>query len=138
MANGTTSFTFGTQRAAGDNEEKVVHTFPIDGIDFEVRALSDAVPALVIHQIQNAKGIEVISHVLDFMELAMTKASAKRFADMALGKDGGTGLQLDQIIEVFKHVLGVVGANPTGLSSDSSRPRRKTGSGSTAPEKTTP
>jgi hypothetical protein len=39
---------------------------------------------------------------------------------------------LAEIVEVFQHVLGVVGANPTGSASASSRAPRKTGSASRA------
>lgn len=129
MAEGHKSFEFAAERKAG---EEIAGTFDIREVDFEIRRLADAVPSLLIYKINKAQGAEVIQLVLDFMELALTPDSSKAFADMALGTDGGGGLKLAQIIEVFQHVLGVVAANPTGSPSDSSPAPRKTGSGSRA------
>jgi hypothetical protein len=127
VANGIKSFEFGAKKAAG---VKVIETFELNGESFDIRALKDSNVAYLVHQTKSGKANDVIAGVLDFMEKALAPDSSKRFAEVALDPDAG--LTLEQIVEVFQYVLGVVGAHPTGPSSDSSSAPRRTGTGSRA------
>jgi hypothetical protein len=127
VTNGIKSFEFGAKKAAG---VKVIESFELNGEKFDIRALKDSNVAYLVHQTKSGKANDVIAGVLDFMEKALAPDSSKRFAEVALDPDAG--LTLEQIVEVFQYVLGVVGAHPTGPSSDSSSGPRRTGTGSRA------
>lgn len=133
MADGLKSFTFASKRI-GLTSVEVIESFEIDGEEFHIRALKDSAVAMLVHKTQggNASGAVVISAVLDFAERALLPESARRFEDLILGTDGGDGLDMVQIVEVFNHILSVVAANPSGSRTASSAASRKTGSGSRA------
>lgn len=131
MADGTKSFAFSSKRAAGSKKGPVIiESFDIDGSSFDIRALKDSSVAYLVHQTKGGEANVVIAAVLDFTERALTAESAKRFEALALGLDGGEGLDLEQIVEVFQYILGVVGGHPTGPSSASSSAPRRTGTAS--------
>jgi hypothetical protein len=131
MPDGTTSFEFASKKALAP--AKAIDTFQIDGEDYFIRALKDSRVAYLVHKTRGGAPDVIISAVLDFTEQALLPESAKRFEARALGTDGGDGLDLDQIVQVFNHILGVVAANPTGGPSKPSSPSpRKTGSASPA------
>lgn len=125
MTNGIKSFSFSAKKQSG---AKVIETFEVDGQSFDIRALKDSSVAYLVHQTKSGKANDIIAGVLDFLEKALTPESSTRFAELAL--DPAAGLTLEQIVEVFQYVLGVVGANPTGPSSASSSVPRRTGAGS--------
>lgn len=125
------SFEFAAARAAG---EKVIGSFQINGEQFDIRPLKDTSVAVLVHRTRSGRPDVVLAAVLDFTEKALTPSSAKRFSEICL--DPYDGLAMDEVIEVFRHVLGVVGANPTGSASSSSPAPRKTGSGSRASTRT--
>lgn len=127
MTNGIKTFQFSAKKAAG---VKVIESFEVNGESFDIRALKDSNVAYLVHQTKSGRANDVIAGVLDFMEKALTPDSSKRFSEMALDPDAG--LTLEQIVEVFQYVLGVVGAHPTGPSSDSSSAPRRSGTGSRA------
>lgn len=127
VTNGIKTFNFGAKKAAG---VKVIETFELNGENFDIRALRDSNVAYLVHQTKSGKANDIIAGVLDFMERALTPESSKRFAELALDVD--SGLTLEQIVEVFQYVLGVVGAHPFTSPSDSSSGPRKSGTGSRA------
>lgn len=127
MTNGIKTFSFGAKKAAG---VKVIETFELNGESFDIRALKDSNVAYLVHQTKSGKANDIIAGVLDFLEKALTPDSSKRFAEIAL--DPAAGLTLEQIVEVFQYVLGVVGAHPFTSPSDSSSAPRRSGTGSRA------
>lgn len=127
MTQGIKTFSFGAKKATG---VKVIETFELNGENFDIRALRDSNVAYLVHQTKSGKANDIIAGVLDFMERALVPESAKRFADLALDVD--SGLTLEQIVEVFQYVLGVVGAHPFTSPSASSSAPRKSGTASRA------
>lgn len=126
------NFEFANARAA---KEKLAGDFAINGQKFEVKMQKDAQIAYLVAAINStSEPMKIVTKVLNFMERVMTKDSSVRFEALALGDDGGEGLDLAQINEVFQHVLEIVaggGENPTGSSGASSPPRKRTGARST-------
>lgn len=116
---------------------KIAGSFQVedDGPTYDVRLLKDAQIAYLVAAVSNSDGesMDQVVTLLNFMERAMTPESAKRFKAFALGDDGGEGLELSEVMEVFRHVLTLAaGQGPTGSSSSSAPPRRRTGARSTA------
>lgn len=125
------NFEFASGRASG---EQIAGAFKINGEQFDVKVINDTNIAYLIASITSgSEDGRVITKVLNFMERAMTEESAKRFEDLALGNDGGKGLKLEYVVEVFKHVLGIAagGAGPTTQSKRSAARPRATGGRST-------
>lgn len=125
------NFEFATERAA---KVQLAGQFGINGQKFDVKVINDTNIAYLIASITGGgDDAKIIAKVLNFMEEAMTPESAKAFEALALGNDGGKGLKLAQVVEVFKHVLTIAagGTNPTGGSSASASRRRSTGARST-------
>lgn len=124
------SFVFANaKKSANKTEVKAIGQFDINGQVFRVRALKDTAVAYLIHRARNAKSDVVISAVLDFLEKALVPADYPAFEELAL--DPEDGLELEQVVEVFEHVLSMVAAgDPTGGSSASSPRSSRTGAGS--------
>lgn len=131
------SFEFASKRAKEDSAvdgPKLAGKFKLDGEEFEVQSLRGTNIAYLVARISDSdETAKVIAAVIDFMETAMTPDSAKRFAKLAL-EPKPKGLEIDEVMEVFQHVLTLVasGEDPTGQSSGSAPSRRSTGGRSTA------
>ncbi len=134
------AFEFAAKRAEEAKDRKVpdgpvlAGYFTIDGQKFEVQALHDTNIAWLVAKVNDEEETtKAVAAVIDFMDTAMTPESAKRFAKMALAPKP-KGMKIDEVMEVFQHVLTLVaaGEDPTGSSNGSSRPRRTTGGSSTA------
>lgn len=119
------TFEFDGAAAIGGEDEEVIGKFALRGETYYIRALVDSSVAVLVHRTRNGSPDVVLASVLNFTEKALVPESAKRFADICL--DPVKGLKMAQIVEVFTYILGVVGANPTGSSTDSSAPQPKTG-----------
>lgn len=135
------AFEFAAKRVADSKKKAAALSgkFEVDGEMFEVRALRDTSIAYLVARVNDSEETtKVLAAVIDFMETAMTPDSAKRFAKMALTPPPD-GLEIDEVMEVFQHVLELVagGEDPTGSSSASSPSRRSTGGSSTGRSKTT-
>lgn len=128
MADGRKVFEFGAKKALAKSEP--IGEFELLGEVYYIRALKDSATAILIHQTRSSENSVVLSAILNFTEKALVPESATRFAKVCL--DPIDGLDMDQILEVFKYVLSIVAANPTGSSSDSSPTVRKSGTRSTA------
>lgn len=131
MSDGVKAFTFASKTTKGP---KVIGEFKIDDVTYKVRALKDSAVALLIHQTSSGSADKTIAGVLDFTEMALMPEDAKAFAERALSKDNPeNALSMDEIVQVFQHVLTLVTSFPTiGSSSDSSTSPRRTSSGSRA------
>lgn len=129
------SFEFASRRAAESKKKGsgLAGKFEVDGEIFEVRALRDTSIAYLVARVNDTEETtKVLAAVIDFMETAMTPESSKRFSKMALTPPPD-GLEIDEVMEIFQHVLTLVaaGEDPTGSSSASSPSRRSTGASST-------
>lgn len=128
MSDGVKAFQFASKTT---KSPKVIGEFKIDGATYRVRHLKDSAVALLIHQTSSGSADKTIAGVLDFTEMALMPEDAKAFAERALSKDNPeNALSMDEIVQVFQHVLTIVTSFPTGPSSDSSTSPRRTGSGS--------
>lgn len=114
------------------SKAKIAGKFAVGTEQFEVRVLKDANIAYLVAAVNGAtEPMKIITSVLNFMERAMVPESAKRFESLVLDPDDG--LEIAQVVEIFQHVLSMVaGGDPTGPSSASSQPRKRTGARSTA------
>lgn len=121
-------FEFGAKRAI---KEQIAGSFEIWTDSFEVRILNDSNIAFLIAEVSSSNDpSKVITTILNFMERALTEESYPRFRELVLGNPG---LKLEEVVEVFRHVLTIVAAgNPTGSSKGSSTRPRSTGARSTA------
>jgi hypothetical protein len=129
VTNGIKSFEFGAKRtSAAKKGPAIIESFELNGETLHIRALKDSSVAYLVHQTKSGKANDIIAGVLDFTEKALIPESAKRFAEIVLDPDAG--LDLEEVVEVFQYVLGVVGAHPTGPSSDSSSASPPTGTAS--------
>lgn len=126
-------FEFSAKRKASDAKTKgiVLATFEVDGQSFDIRPLKDSSVAYLVHKISGGSPAEVISAVLNFTEKALTPDSSVRFEKLVL--DPEAGLELDEVVQIFEHILEVVsnGVPPTPPSA-STRSPRKTSSASRA------
>lgn len=118
-------------------KQKIAGEFSINGEDFQVRVLKDASIAYLVAAVNGSEDpMRIITKVLDFMERALVPESAKRFEKLVL--DPEAGLEIEQVVQIFQHVLGVVaGGDPTGPSKGSSPQPRRTGAASTRVVRTT-
>lgn len=117
------AFEFGSKVAT---KEKIAGKFTVNGDTFSVRAIKDAQIAYLIAQVSHEDPMKVVVSVLDFTERVLAKESAPRFEALVLGKDGGDGLELKEVMEVFQHILTLVAADPTGGAPSASSRARKT------------
>ncbi len=129
MADGVKSFSFASKKLTGP---KIIGQFEIDGVSYDVVAQKDSAVAWLVHRTQSGGNNETIAGVLDFTERALTKESAKRFEARVLGTDGSEGLDMEQIVQVFQHILTLVSTFPTGSAQGSSTSSEETGTGSRA------
>jgi hypothetical protein len=134
MANDIKSFEFGSKTS----KDRIAGSFVLNGETLEVRALKDAGIAFLIAQVSDSDDpMKVVVSVLNFAERALTKPSAKAFERIALGDHDTEGLSLEEVMEVFQHILSLVSADPTsGESSGSSGSRKATGARSQATTRT--
>lgn len=137
MADGRKVFEFGTEKAvtkSNDDGAIVVGEFDLknNGVmqTYYIRALVNSSTAVLVNKVRSSDHSAVIQAVLNFTEIALTPESAERFAKVALHPI--KGLEIDQIIEVFRYVLSVTSANPIGSASALSTPQPKPGTRSTA------
>lgn len=121
-------FEFGVNRAA---KVQIAGSFEIWTESFDVCVLNDSNIAFLIAEVSSSSDPgKVITTILNFMERALTEESYPRFRELVLGNPG---LKLEEVVEVFRHVLAIVAAgNPTGSSRGSSTKPRSTGARSTA------
>ena len=127
MADGSKTFDFSGKRASGQD---VIDTFTLktkaypEGQEFELRALKDSAPMFLAHQMNVGTQTQKLVAVIDFMHKAMTPDSAERFAKLAT--DPVNGLDWEEMIEVFRYVLGVVGSHQSAPGAvEPKRPTRK-------------
>lgn len=124
------AFEFSSKVVAKD---KIAGTFSIDGQDFQVRVLKDSSLAYLVAKISDGTdSSKTLSYIIDFTERALVPDSATRFEALVLGKDGGSGLELSEVMEVFQHVLELVAAGPTGGQAASASSRKSTSTRSKA------
>jgi hypothetical protein len=126
-------FEFAAKRKASDAKSKgiVLASFEVDGQSFDIRPLKDSSVAYLVHKISGGSPAEVISAVLNFTEKALTPESSVRFEKLVLDPDAG--LELDEVVQIFEHILEVVSNGvPTMPPPASSASRRKTTSSSAA------
>lgn len=130
MSDDVKSFTFGSKRAAG--AIKLAGQFDLNGERYDVRVLKNSHISFLVAKVKGTnKPDEQVVAFIDFMHKALTPESAERFEAMVLDPDAG--LEMDEVLQVFHHVVELVGAgNPTGPSSASSSRRPKAGAGSQA------
>jgi hypothetical protein len=120
-------FEFAAKRAEG---ESISGSFELNGETFAVRYLPNTNVAYLVAAINDTSDpMRVVTKVIDFMHRALTKDDGPRFEKLVLDPDNG--LEIDELLQVFQHVLTLAAAErPTGSSSDSSEPSSKTGTAS--------
>lgn len=105
------SFEFAARRVEESKKKKgsgLSGKFEVDGETFEVRALRDTSIAYLVARVNDTEETtKVLAAVIDFMETAMTPDSARRFAKVALTPPPD-GLEIDEVMEIFQHVLELV------------------------------
>lgn len=114
-------------------EEPISGKFTLQGQEFSVRFLANTNVAYLIAAINDTTDpMRVVTKVIDFMHRALIESDGLRFEKVVL--DPKKGLEIDQLLEVFQHVLSLAAAErPTGGSNESSEPSSKTGTGSRTP-----
>lgn len=123
------SFNYASKKAAA-GAGKAVGEFVLNGETLYVRALKDSHLAFLVHKAKSSSPDKVIAAVLDFTEKALLPESAQRFEEIVL--DLEQGLEMEEVVEVFEHILTLVTAVPPTSPSSSSPRRRTTGSRSAA------
>lgn len=125
------SFEFASRKRkkVANDDVVVIGSFDIAGGDaYRVRALTDTSVAHLIHKARSGDASTVLSAVMRFMEYALHPDDVQRFENDEL--DPVDGLELEEVVEVFEHVLSIVSAGPTSSQSGSSTASRRTGGSS--------
>ncbi len=123
-------FEFAGKRSTKAN---ISGTFEIGDDSFEVVHQKGTRIAFLIADVNKAGDpMGTIVSVLNFMEVAMTPESSKLFRSVALGEGDYPGLELEEVVEVFRHVLSLAALDPTGASKGSSPRSKPAGRSSTA------
>lgn len=92
---------------------------------FHVRELKDTHVAYLVRAAQRKRNeTAIISAVINFMEYALVEESSARFEELALGDPG---LSMEEIVEVFTHVLGIVSSGAESADTTKRSPARRSG-----------
>lgn len=118
---------FGANRELG-----IAGEFELNGEVFTIRQLPSGRLAHLVASVNNGEGDggKLVGRVFDFMEVALIPEDVKRFERVLL--DPVTGLETEEIMEVFTAVVELVAEGKAGgPSSDSSPSPKRTGTSST-------
>lgn len=122
----------------GKREQGVAGEFKLNGEVFTVRTLPSGRLAYLVAGVNNSgeDGTALVAKVFDFMEAALLPEDLKRFEKVLL--DPVTGLETEEIMEVFQEIVELVAAGKAGGSSTaSSESPKRNGRASTVTTKRT-